>query len=143
MSGAKENVCKQEPNNASAFSASTSAKVGGGGRTSDSAIEGGGGQSGGSRSPHSAGGSNGGSKKNGPQKRKKTPSPFEPDSTVWAVFVRDNTLRKAVILARDLVHKPEGYTKKSCNEVSVWCGVLQLQQRQQAASQIVVLENRA
>ena len=112
MSGAKENICKQEPNNASA--ASTSAKVGGG-RASNPAIEGGGGQSG-NRSPHSAGGS-GGSKKNGPQKRKKTPGPFQPDSTVWAVFVRDNTLRKAVILARDLVHKPEGYTKKSCNEV--------------------------
>eukprot|EP00750_Incisomonas_marina_P014403 INCI17654.2.p1 GENE.INCI17654.2~~INCI17654.2.p1 ORF type:complete len:678 (+),score=126.78 INCI17654.2:288-2036(+) len=46
------------------------------------------------------------------------PQPYEVNSVVTALF-RDGTLRETVVLERDIIHKPPGYTKKTCTEVDV------------------------
>ena len=101
MSSAKENVPKSAANGNRSSAASA-----GGDRTGAASLRGGK-----AHAPRPAE-----SKK--PTKRKKEIGPYEPDSKVWCVFLRDNTLREAIVLARDLLHKPAGYTKKSCTEVS-------------------------
>jgi hypothetical protein len=118
MSGAKENA----PHHPNERASSGTVGGGGGGKanspssatataTASGSGGGGAGKTGASDGESSAASSAGAG---GPQKRKKEPAPYEPDSKVWAVFVRDNTLREAVVLTRDLINKPDTYNKKTC-----------------------------